>query len=201
MEQENYKDSILIEHFLTGQLTGGDLDSFKHRLKEDKAFAREVDIMRSMVDGIEMKKLEDLKEVIAGIENKLEKENFFPQPEPIPNLNPEPKVVHMKPEKRTNWLAIAAAIAVLVAAFIWLNQDTKPTPQEAYAQFYKKDTKNLNDILDDLEGFGIGDPEKGKKDQLATALKLYEVDNYQEAADSLEQYLAVYGRIQWLPIT
>lgn len=193
MEQDNYKDSILIEQFLTGQLEGSDLASFERRLKEDKGFAKEMEIMRSMMDGIELNKLDNLKSVITGVENKLEKEDFFPKSPAVPNLEPEPKIIPMNPKKRTNWLAIAAGLAVLVAAFMWLNQEAKPSPQEAYAKFYKKDMDKLDNILDDLEGFGIGDPEKGKKDQLATALKLYETDEYQAAADSLVQYLAIFG--------
>jgi len=185
MEQDNYKDLALIEQYLNGELEGESLVAFEKRRTDDAGFAKEVEVMRSMLEGVQMKGEENMKDMLAGVESKLEKEDFFPKP--------ESKVIKMEPKKKFNWIGVAAAIAALVVAFIWFNQDTAPSPEEAYAKFYKKETKVLNQTLDDLEVFGIGDPEKDRKDQLVTALKLYEGDNYQAAVDGFNNYLATHS--------
>lgn len=185
MEQDNSQESELIEQYLNGALKGDALASFEERVKRDKSFAQDVAIMRSMMDAVEMSGEEKLKDILKGVEQKLDKASFFKET--------EPKVVKMEPKKRFNWLALAAAIAALVMALVWFNQDGQPTPEEAYAKFYKKEVKILGETLDDLEVFGMGDPNKSQKDQLSAALKLHETDRYQEAIDSLEQYLVTYA--------
>lgn len=185
MEQDNSQETELIEQYLNGALKGDALASFEERVKRDKSFAQEVAIMRSMMDAVEMSGEEKLKDILKGVEQKLDKASFFKET--------EPKVVKMEPKKRFNWLALAASIAALVVALVWFNQDGQPTPEEAYAKFYKKEVKILGETLDDLEVFGMGDPNKSQKDQLSAALKLIETDNYQVAVDSLEEYLALHN--------
>jgi len=107
-----------IEAWLKGELSESDRLVFEKRMEEDPAFAEEVDLVRNILKGIEFA---GRRAALRKIEAGLEAENFFDAPAPVKK---ERRIVPLR-----NWLLMAAGVALVIAAAIWLiNPSQTGTP-------------------------------------------------------------------------
>jgi len=57
----------------------------------------------------------------------------------------------------------------------------------------KEKDKGIAIMLDELDSFGMGNPESGKQDSLKTAIKLVEAYEWEKARVALNEYMKKYG--------
>ncbi len=187
---QDFKYIDVIENYLSESSSKEEKLAFEKQLEEDKDLAEEFKLYQNIMGGIDLEGTDLMRTELKGIQGKLEKENFFNQEETTP------KIIKMENTKKSNrsWLAIAAGLLVLIVAGILLQSPGKMTRAEALAKF--DHSQKANDLLDqqlnEYEGLGMADPERGKKDSIAQMLKIYKEGNYQESYNAATEFLARY---------
>lgn len=188
MEQE-FKNIDKISRYVNGQMDDKELEAFEAELAANEELAKEVAFHQELMIGVEVYEDRALEDTIKGVHNKLNEEDFF---------NPQQtKIVKMETSKsssRRYFLSIAASLALVVAAAIYL---MRPQPsgdpvKEAFAQFYHPDTTQIKGVLDRLEAMGMAADTDGKTDTLAEALRFYEEYEFDSARKALQDYLQRY---------
>lgn len=182
-----------MERYLDGSMKAEELTQFEARMASDDVFAQEVALFMDMQKSIELNGNKELKASIKNVHNNLEKEAFFDTKAEVSSqtstVSKKMEVAHKK-SNISKLLSIAAGVAILLGAALFLLQDPdKPSKSEQFAKVYKPETKKIGEILDNLDGYGLADPEAERKGGLTTALELYEKGNYEEAKKLLATHL------------
>ncbi len=187
---QDFKYIDIIENYLSESSSKEEKLAFEKQLEDDKDLAQEFKLYQNIMEGIDLEGTDLMRTELKGIQGKLEKENFFNQKEATP------KIIKMENTKKSNrsWLAIAAGLLVLIVAGILLQSPDKMTRAEALAKFDNSQKANdlLTQQLNEYEGLGMADPERGKKDSIAQMLKTYKEGNYQESYNAATEFLARY---------
>ncbi len=186
-----------IERYLQGNMSGKELIDFEDRLAKDPTFAQEVNLFMDLIQSIDLNGDEELKASISNVHKSLEKDNFFEQSSSISQsdvsiVNSESKVVRKRAKFRRA-LSIAAGVVFLIGGtFFMFKQSTNIASKEQFTKVFKPETKNLNVILDRLEGYGLADTNIPRKKGLANALYLYEKGDYEQAQKDLTKHVSKY---------
>lgn len=117
------EELIVIEQFLSGELTGKGLDDFKRRLSEDRQWQEKVDWINWTILGI--------KEV--ALEEELKKLK----------LNHEPAIIRRISGRRIALIASLSAVAIslsVVFLSIWASGVFKKSNEKLFAKFYTPDS-------------------------------------------------------------
>lgn len=189
MDQE-FKYLTQIENYLSEDSSKEEKLAFEQQLTENEELIQEFNLYQNMMGGIDLEGTELMRNELKNIQVKLEKEDYFNQSKTTS------KIVKMENTKKSNrnWLAIAAGLLILIVAGILLQSPDKMTRTEALAKFDKSQSANelLNTQLNEYEGLGMADPERGKKDSIAQILRTYKAGAYQESYNAATEYLTRY---------
>lgn len=180
----------LIEKYIKGELAGTKLAEFEARLKSDPELSDEVDIFRDILAGTALAGREELAEEISATHQNLKKDGFF---ENI--TQQEAKQIDIRRNDQSNirrigmskWWALAAGMAlIIVAGYFIFKTGGQPNYEEVFAQIYEPENSAIDNILDDLSSLGMAGADDPRADSLAAALKLYKLDEFDEAQSYLE---------------
>lgn len=187
---QDFKYIEAIEDYLSENTSKEEKLAFEKQLTENEALAQEFKLYQNMMGGIDLEGTDLMRDELKDIQQKLEAENFFAKKETTP------KIVKMKNTKKSNktWLAIAASLLVLVVAGMLLLSPNKMTRTEALTKFdhNKKANELLEQQINEYEGLGMADPERGKKDSIAQMLNQYKDGDYQESYNAATEFLSRY---------
>ena len=155
-----------IEQYLTGKLSGGDLQAFEQEIKQDPGLEAEVSSYRQLIDGIEAAGVSDFEQKLQTWERQI--------------LNEEAEKLQGGAMIRPMWLryaAVAAAVLALVAILFLYRPGTEgPVDSETlFAQHFQP-------MEDYLSLKGAARPED-------SAMELYQAGKYHEALPLFEQVL------------
>jgi len=190
MSQE-FKYLTQIENYINDILSKEEKLDFEKQLTENNALAEELKLYQNMMGGIDLEGTDLMRNELKEIQTKLAKENAFNQ-----ETTKTTRIIKMENPKKSNrnWLAIAAGVLVLIVAGILLQSPEKITRAEALAKF--DTSSSVNELLDtqinEYEGLGMADPERGKKDSIAQILREYKGGKYQESYNAATEFLAHY---------
>lgn len=104
----------VIRRYVTGQLSGAELEAFERRLATDSAFQQEVEDFQSIRDGIRLSEYNRLKGKLVQMESKKTRTRSF----------------------RKYGIAASIALVLGLAGFYLWNQSAS-TPQALYAEYYE----------------------------------------------------------------
>lgn len=188
---EEFKNLTAIENYVNGTLSVDEKNAFEKRLAADTNLAQELQLYKNILGGIDLEGTSIIRNELKDIRANLEKEQAFE------TTDKQSKVITMKPKKNNssrNWLAIAASLLVLVAVGFWLQKDPSLTRTEALARYDHQSMQSelLTNQINEYEGLGMADPERGKKDTLATVLQAYKAGDYQASYNLVTTYLERY---------
>lgn len=183
MEKE-FTHTDLMDRYLRHQLDAAEQSDFEQRLRDDPAFAAEWDAFRDTVTAIKLHGEQELRKTILQVQKKLEAEQFFTAHKPTPAA--------MKKQTFFRMILAAAAAITLIAVATYLYSPTPIPSPEQYAQFEKPNMEQVAKILDRLEAPGFADPDKGRNDSLASALRLYLDGKWEDARVELAQFCKIY---------
>lgn len=189
MDQE-FKYLTEIENYLNEDISKEEKLDFEKQLAENEELIQEFTLYQNMMGGIDLEGTDLMRNELKDIQVKLEKEDYFNQEKTTP------KIIKMESTKKTNknWLAIAAGLLILIVAGILLQSPDKMTRAEALAKF--DTSQSANELLDrqinEYEGLGMADPERGKKDSIAQILNAYKTGSYQASYNAATEFLARY---------
>lgn len=187
--EKDFTNIDKIARYANGEMEEKELMEFETELAENENLVEEVELFQELMIGVDVYEDRALESTVKQVHSKLEKENFF---------NPQQsKIVKMDTSKRSNrryFLSIAASLALIIAAGIYLMrpQSNLGNPKEAFAKFYHPDTTQIKGVLDRLEAMGMAADTEGKTDSLAEALKYYEDYKFDDARKNLFDYLQEY---------
>ncbi|GEM_PF-6968488 len=189
MDQE-FKYLTQIENYLNENISKEEKLDFEKQLRENEELAQEFTLYQNMVGAIELEGTDLMRDELKNIQVKLEKENYFNQ------TDTTTKIVKMENTKKSNrnWLAIAAGLLLLIVAGILLQSPNKMTRAEALAKFDTNQSANelLDRQINEYEGLGMADPERGKKDSIAQILNAYKTGTYQASYNAATEFLTRY---------
>ena len=187
---QDFKYLTQIENYLSENISKEEKLDFEKQLSENEELAKEFKLYKNMIGGIDLEGADVMRNELKDIQAKLEKENYFNQKETTP------KIVKMESTKKSNktWWAVAAGLLILVVAGILFQSPNKMTRAEALAKFdhSKKASELLEQQINEYEGLGMADPERGKKDTIAQILRQYKEGNYQESYNAATEFLTRY---------
>lgn len=187
--EKDFTNIDKITRYTNGQMEEEELKAFEAELATNEALVQEVELFQELMIGVDVYEDRELENTVKQVHSKLQKEDFF---------NPkQTKIVKMDTSKRSNrryFLSIAASLALIIAAAIYLMRPPSVVgdPKEAFAKFYHPDTTQIKGVLDKLEAMGMAADTEGKTDSLAEALKFYEEFKFDDARKSLFDYLQQY---------
>lgn len=178
-----------IERYLNGQMGVEELQKFEQELANNEDLSKELILFQELMIGVDVFENRKIEKTVNQVHNKLKAEKFF-----APQQTKQIKMTNSKKFNRRYLFGIAASLALMVAAAIYLlrPKTTVLSPKEAFAQFNHPDTIQIKSILDRLEATGLALESDRKADSLAIALGFYEDFNYEEARKSLDVYLQRY---------
>lgn len=180
----------LFDQFLKNKLSETDRKLFELRLQSDKEFNKNFIDFMEIQKGIDCFGDQELNENLMGVRSQLEKEGFF---EPIKakfEVQKNNKLFFRK--YRIRPLAIAASILLItVSGYFFFKFQNDPI-EKVFAQYYQPETEEIKDVLRELMPFGLVDPERGRKDSLAFALRFYQGEQYEDAGKALSIYCKYY---------
>jgi tetratricopeptide (TPR) repeat protein len=160
------KDIELIDRYVKGELSGDTLRGFQQRLATDSAFAEQVGWHETLVGGIKKQSSKELKTYLQSLEEKTISSHI--------KLESETKIV-----SHNFWkYASAAVVALLVAAFLWLDP-LHPSPEALFAQYYQP-YPNVEATIE---------RNNGEADAYTQAFQWYEDGQYEKAALAFDQLL------------
>jgi hypothetical protein len=117
----NHDDaSVIIEQYLLGQLDGVAARGVEARAEKDPEFARELQLQKDILQGIELFGDAQMRAKIAAIDSALAAKDFF-----SPDTN---DAVGKPGDSRTYLWIIAAAILLISGAGLWWMTRHQPTP-------------------------------------------------------------------------
>lgn len=165
---------ITIQAYLDGELRGKELAAFELLLKTDPKIVREVQLFKDIATAMQYSDLLEKKAIVTSIQTKT----------PIkPDLDIEPE--YIMPKSASNfkgrWWALGFAVFALIGFAVWQYQTIVAPKNQAIAlaQHILKDNTPFENIIS-LSPNDASD--------LAQAMRLYDVKNYQEALPLLEKH-------------
>ena len=151
------------EAFLKGTMPQEDRRAFEARLREDPAFAGELQSFRSLVDVVGIAGDARLKERLAAIHDELHADSA---------PSGSARVIPMFPR---SWIALAASVALMIAGS-WYFFGRTTSPQELFAE-------NMSPYAaPDRTRSG----ETGTNDRWARFISLYSLTDYDQALEELK---------------
>lgn len=177
----NFLDEL--DRYHGGQMSEQERKDFEQRVQEDAGLQREFDVYAVLLQGLDGWGETDARQQLQRIREKLRQERYFD------SFN-QPKHIQMNNSvSRRGWMAAAAVLILAIAAVVFYTKQNTISREEAYARFYKPESRVLGQTLDELGKAGFADPAAPGADSLARALKAYEDLNFDQALVQLRQYL------------
>jgi len=178
------KDTELIEQYLLGELNRKEEKQVEDRMVFDTEFADEVTFMRHVVNASKVEAKEEARKKLKSVENELagkleEQADKEMQNEKGIRKN---KILNI----RRNWMYYAAALALLVAVGIYLNQIIGS--RDIYEGYFSPHPNTLisyargSDVPKEFSRFS-----RQEYNLIVRAMKHYENGNYAKAAGLFEQ--------------
>jgi len=183
--KKEFKYIDQIEKYFAGELEGKELQNFEEQVEQDKELAEEISIFKDMMVAVDMVGDEELEASVKGVHEGLKHEGFFSKD--------DAKVVGFKSRQNLRRvLALAASfLIIVVAAFYFFLSGSDPA-EKVFARHYQPEQSNISIILDDLERFGLADPEADRKESLTGALKYYENQEFLNSLEAFKEHLIAY---------
>jgi len=157
-------DIELIERRMKGQLSEEELKQFDSRVAVDLQFAEKVDDYMEIISGIKSFHLNGIREDVANWEKEIQEE--------------EQRRVISPQSSWKKYLALAAAIALLAIAFLYLTTPSQKTNHELFTAYFAP-YENVLAVRDGSES----------NESLGYAMKLYDEREYREAIPYFQQVL------------
>lgn len=135
MESQNQQE--LIDRFLQKDLNQQELNDFMEKLNSDISFAEEVDLQRIVTKGIELEGVNNLRQRLSAIHQKVKAEQQ--------ENKTATKVIPIK-----QWAAVAAAVIILLFAGynFWNSASAKEDVYAKYYELYQPDFSTRNQETD-----------------------------------------------------
>lgn len=176
----------LFDQRLLGNLSEAELLEFNRRLEAEPEFAQQWREFQQLTSGLKQHFAEeDARSRIAQAATELEAAGFFKQKKQQPGTT---TIVPLSPVRR--YLAVAAAMAVVLAAVWFINKPDQPDSEVLFASNFQPDQKQLSSTLDELEKYGLGEADATSRQALSTALGLIEQQQYANAIPLLKNWLS-----------
>lgn len=119
MDEKNEKYRDQIEDYLLGKLDQAERQALERAMAQDEALRQEMEAEEKIIKGFRQLRVEKIESIIDGWEAKITAGQAVPEGGKVIGLG------------RRAWMGIAAAFALLVAGWWWLNRDA---PDQAYYQ-------------------------------------------------------------------
>lgn len=110
--------SNLIDDYLLGKLNNTEARAVEMRAADDPEFAKELQLQRDMLKGIELYGDEHIKAKIAALDQSLAASGFF---------NPQPSARNPQPSNLSRWAMAASTILLLSVGLWWMLKTTSDT--------------------------------------------------------------------------
>jgi len=183
--EENTDNNIIILRYIKGQLTEQELHTFEQRMKDDTAFAEEVEFVKKYYQYEQHKEFE---QALSRFNQQKKEEGFFDEIEQKLAKETGVSQPEIKPISNRKWLRpLMAVAAILLGAFIiWKGLlPAQITPN--YAQNIAQEMVEFPADLKENYGFNASDD---PIDTLKKAVQFYENKEYEKASELFEIYLA-----------
>lgn len=92
-----------------------------------------------------------------------------------------------------NTTQLLLVIGMITVGFVSCSEMAKTSEKDLMGEFFKKDTKQVDDIIKGLVSFGMADPDKNKKDSLRMGLEQYKLGDFEKTQSIFNEYLGRYG--------
>ncbi|MDR1055820.1 MAG: hypothetical protein LBL90_08380 [Prevotellaceae bacterium] len=182
--EEKYTREEMIELYLQDRLSLEEKTGFEQKLLEDASFSQELDLMRSIITGIQMKKDIEVWTELEQIptENKLKQ--IVSEAEKKYNKRKELKLTT---KKRSLFISVFSSIAFILLLF-FIGIQPEYSSQKLYQQYH-----NLKDIewIPNRGGILLN---PDRQSHLNKALLLYQQQNYAEALAMINETINGLGQ-------
>ncbi len=192
MQQISEDIQYLFDQHLQGNLSEAELSEFNQRLTNDPGLAQQWSEFQMLTAGLKQQFAKeksttetDLRNRIALAAAELETDGFFVRQKA---QAPKAKIVQMSPAQR--YLALAAALTLVLAAVWFFNSPSDPGAEQLFAKNFQVEQNQLAATLDELEKYSLGEPDAERRQALATALGLVEKKQFAEAIPLLKNWIA-----------
>ncbi len=168
-----------IHRFLHGEMDTEELAAFEKEMAEDETLKHDTEMENRLLNGLKLAADTELKNNINAVHQDLKAQGFFKEGKH------GAKVINL--ERRKNLkrlLAVAASVIIVAAAWWFINQQQGPkvNTQQIFAENYKPESQELNNIM---ESVGFGEQIDSREYRLKEALGQYRDGNYIASLDSL----------------
>ncbi len=172
-----------IEAYLRDELSPELKADFEARMKTEEGLSEQVKTMKDLILGVSLAAENRIKKKLDSVESNLNKETFF--------VN-KPKEIKMSNSSKFRWIPLAASMLLLAAVglfFLKSDEGTNPDMGQLYSEYYKPDTKVVNEILDRMEAKGLASETDEDEEKLKAALQAYSKYDYNSARSQLSSFL------------
>lgn len=175
---EDLKYQVDIIRYIDQEMTEDERIAFESSLMTNKELANELREYQLLLEGIESWGDQLTKDKIKSYDKQLEQEGYFNKSHVIKSF--------IGNANNLKWIGLAASIAILVTAYIFLKPDVKLNPVITYATYYKVDEKLLTKYLTYYQPSGMVNSDTLHKDSLYLGLQAFQQKNYGQTVSFLK---------------
>lgn len=175
---EDLKYQIEIIRYIEQEMTADERIAFESSLMTNKELAKEFKEYQLLLEGIESWGEQMTKEKIKSYDKQLEQEGYFNRGHVVKSF--------IGNANNLKWIGLAASIAILVTAYIFLKPDSKLNPVVSYASYYNADEKLLTKFIAFYQPTGMVNSDTLHKDSLYLGLQAFQQKNYGQAISFLK---------------
>lgn len=175
---EDLKYQIEIIRYLDQEMSADERIAFESSLITNKELAKELKEYQLLLEGIENWGEQLTKEKIKSYDKQLEQEGYFNRGQVIKSF--------IGNTNNLKWMGLAASIAILIIAYIFLRPDTKLNPVISYAAYYNADEKLLTKYITIYQPTGMVNSDTLHKDSLYLGLQAFQQKNYGQTISFLK---------------
>jgi tetratricopeptide (TPR) repeat protein len=185
-------ETTTITDYLTNKMPEPMKATFEIALKNDPNLAKEVELVRDMLQGIRLFEQKRLQNIIQQAHQQLDGEGFFE--EAAMETETAPAVVPIFAHKRkfaSNWLFAASFLLVLgVSAYFFMGKAT--TTEQLFTANFHPNTNILQEKIQTLSLIGFGTTDADQQKSLLVALQAYQNKKYDEAIALLQAHITAF---------
>jgi len=175
---EDLKYQMEIIRYLEHEMSEEERTAFESSLKTNKDLAREFSEYQLLLEGIDTWGEQLTKEKIKSYDKRLEQEGYFDKSNIVTSF--------IGNTTNLKWIGIAASIAILIAAYIFLKPNANIGPAITYNTYYQADTKLLDRFISFYQPTGLVNSDSLQKDSLYLGLQAFQQRNYGQAISYLK---------------